>query len=953
LKSKGKPGKGDKPEGAKLSDDAPVAESEALPLDPRPLWLQGVMVIAPAALGVPLALSTRYVPQLLGMALVLIALYGVLPLLRRGVGDLDQPWLWRGREVRWLPRALPALGLIVVTCALLWPTFLGQMVQSQDHTIHLTRAWHFVTQMLAKGQLSGWSDWWFAGYPAGEDYPPGGDWLIGSIYLGTFGLLGWEATYGVAVLAMYAIAALGIYAFGRVYLGRLSGFLGGLFFLLDRGQYREGGWNYTIWWGVWPQVLSTGFTFLSFALLDNVIKRARPRDFALAGLATGAALVAHPVAVMYFGLGAPIFLVARALSDRERSAGQIVARCLAALAIGGALAAFWVLPFVAKGSWMAKYGELWKSLPQMGSGLWQGKLFDNAMPPVIILGAFGAAVALWRRSFGATFLAAYGAVTLFIASSTAFQGLDLLTISPSFGQIQFQRLSILAKPCVWLLAGYAISMLFLRPSAPGDASGAPGRAAGFTWRRYALVALVLLVVAPFVRPVLEHYGRTYGRELGRPKTRKQVAHWKDYQAFLSWSKGIRDKERKEGFYRISYVRPYNDHYFGAAPAYNKTPMYKVGYTPAINFKHKPDTADPRLYKLLNVKFIASIGAQGGKVELVKRFGAIYVYRFKDYTAQRYTLKGPGTVKVERFDPGGGGIRLQVSGATEKSRLILHVANYPNWRAKLDGGDSLPITTGSLSGHTIFISVPAKNGTLVFSYGMPAVNLIGSLLSWLAIGLLVFFAVRKRKPQLLAAQVARLAPLGRKAERWGVALGIAALIVPVAGMALKGKKKTAAVQGRGLIDALEGAQVEVDRGGAKAPCKRVGARHQCSKSSWNHVGPSSQRVGDALRRCIWAHPVDRGALRITFPQQTLGSAIAGHHGLTDSAVRSFTGGAAVTLKLLIDGKVVLTRRRPNTRAWASWRYDTRAQRGKKADISFEISTKRAGGRHYCFDAVVAK
>ncbi|MCK5795673.1 MAG: hypothetical protein KAI47_00705, partial [Deltaproteobacteria bacterium] len=564
------------------------------PSDPRPLWLRGAMVLLPAAVGVPLLFSERYLPRLAGMGFVLIALYGLMPLLVREIGDLDAPWTLRGRSISWLPRSLPILGLVAVAAALLWPTFIGQMVQSQDHTVHLTRAWHFVTQMLGHGKLSGWSDWWFAGYPAGEDYPPGGDWWIASFYLSTLGLLGWEASYALAFFAMYAVSALGVYAFGRVYFGRLTGFLGGLFFLLDRGQYREGGWNYTVWWGVWPQVLSTGFTFLTFALLDNVIRRARPRDFALAGLAAGFSLVAHPVAVIYFGLGVPIYLVVRALADDERPSGVIVARVLGALAIGGALAAFWILPFVSKGSWMAKYGELWKSLPAMSSGLWQGKLFDNAMPPVIILGAFGAAVALWRRSVGGIFLTAYGAMTLFVASSTAFQGLDLLTVSPSFGQIQFQRLSILAKPCVWLLAGYAIATLFSRVG---------GRAPTFRYRRYALTALVLLAIAPFVRPALEHYGKTYGRELGRPKIRKDVAYWKDYQGFLAWSRGIHEKERKEGFYRIAYVRSYNDHYFGAAPVFNKTPMYKVGYTPAINFKHKPDTADPEIYKLLNVKFI--------------------------------------------------------------------------------------------------------------------------------------------------------------------------------------------------------------------------------------------------------------------------------------------------------------------------------------------------------------
>lgn len=922
---------------------APPSTAPPSPLDPRPLWQRVAVVVLPAALGVPLLFASRYIWQLLGTGLSLLALYGLAPQLLRGIGSLDEPWLIRGREVRWLPRALPIVALVLVAAVLLWPTFLGQMVQSQDHTIHLSRAWLFINKMLGHGQLSGWSDWWFAGYPAGEDYPPGGDYLFASIYLSSLGLLGWEATYAVTFWAIYAIAALGVYAFGRVYFGRLVGFLGGLFFLLDRGQYREGGWNYTVWWGVWPQVLSTGMTFLSFALLDSVIRRGRPRDFALAALATGAAFLAHPIAVMYFGLGLPIFLVARALSDDEVPAGRAVARALGAVAIGGALAAFWVLPFVAKGSWMAKYGELWKSLPAMGSGLWQGTLFDNAMPPVIILGALGAGVAVWRRSFGGMFLLGYAALVMFIASSTAFQRLDLLTLSPSFGQIQFQRLSILAKPCIWLLAGYALAVLFGRVA---------GQLPTFRWRRYALNALLLLAVAPFLRPVAEHYGRTYGRELAHPKTRTQVSHWSDYQAFLGWSKGIRKAELKEGFYRIAYVRPYNDHYFGAAPVYNHTPMYKVGYTPAINFKFKPDTADPRLYKLLNVKYVVSIGGQGGPLTLHKRFGSIYVYRFNDYTPVRFTLQGPGKVDVERFDPAGAGMRLKVSGATAESKLLVHVANYPNWRARANG-ERLPIETGSLGGHQIFLQVPAKNGTIEFKYGWPAVNVLGSLLSWLAIALLLSFVLARYRPAWVARPRAFLLPWAAKAERWGVVLGVLALLAPVAALALKGKKREVSVPGVALIDQIDTAKVELLRGSNVVPCPKKGRRHQCSAASWNYVGPSSQRVGDALRRCIWAHPVDNGIIRVTFAQQTLGRAIVGHHGLTDSAVQSFSGGAAVSLKLLVDGKPVLTSVRSNTKAWAEFRHSTAARNGQKADVSFEITTRRAGGRHYCFEAVLAR
>jgi hypothetical protein len=276
---------------------------------------------------------------------------------------------------------------------------------------------------------------------------------------------------------------------------------------------------------------------------------------------------------------------------------------------------------------------------------------------------------------------------------------------------------------------------------------------------------MLLVTAPFVRPFFDYYGKTYGKEIARPKTRKQVSHWKDYQRFLTWSRAL--KKREKGFYRISYVRPYNDHYFGAAPVYNKTPMYKVGYTPAINFKHKPDTADPRLYELLNVKYVVTIGGLGGSdYKLEKRFGPISVYRFTRYKTDRLTLEGPGKVRVETFDPAGAGITVKVSGASESSRLILHVANYPNWKASVDG-NRLPIESGVLAGKKMWISVPAKNGTIEFRYGMPAVNILGSLISWLGIAVLLLMVVHRYRSKRVAPLVKRLAPLGARAERfWG-------------------------------------------------------------------------------------------------------------------------------------------------------------------------------------------
>jgi hypothetical protein len=123
-----------------------------------PAWQQLAAGLVPLAIGVPMALSSKYLVELVGTALALLGLYALLPLLSR-YASREQTLTIRGRAIHPY-RALPVLALIALAAALLWPGLLGMMVQSQDHTIHLTRAWHFVTEMLAQsGQLSGWSDY--------------------------------------------------------------------------------------------------------------------------------------------------------------------------------------------------------------------------------------------------------------------------------------------------------------------------------------------------------------------------------------------------------------------------------------------------------------------------------------------------------------------------------------------------------------------------------------------------------------------------------------------------------------------------------------------------------------------------------------------------------------------------------------------------------------------------
>lgn len=904
------------------------------------------------ALGLPVAArADAYVLQLLGTALATWGLYALALALGACVGPraLGAGPEGAGAGRRWRERlgaALPWLALVAVAAALLWPCVLGRMPLSADHPVHLTRAWHFVTRMLARGRLSGWSDLWFAGWPAGEDYPPLGDYLIGGTYLGSAGLLGWEGAYALAFLLMLAGSAGAVYAFGRVHFGRLAGFVAALFFLLDRGAYREGGWSYTVWWGVWPQVLSTAFTFAALAALDPLLRRGRPRDFVVAALCTALALLAHPAAVICFGLGVPVYLLIRSFADELR-AGVVLVRTLGALALGAALAAYWILPFMAKGAWMARYGETWKSLPEMAQDLWRGTLFTNGTPIVVWLGVIGGVVALRRRQLGGLFLLVWVAVLLFLASSTAFERLDLLALSPAFGQIQFQRLSIPAKLCVFLLGGYAVAVLWARVQGQEVVFGACA-----TWRRWALGAAVALALAPFLVPTAQAWRSEHGADLGYVRTRLALPEWADYQRFLAWSRARAASEH--GFFRIAYVADYNDHFFAAAPLANGVPALKLGFTPCTNFIHKPDQADPELYRVLSVKYVVTRGADPGpRTRLLERFGPIAVYAFEDYRAQRWTLQGPGVVRELAFDPERGGVRLQVSGAAPSSRLILHLANYANWRARLVDGPALPISTAGLGRQPIFVAVPARNGTITLEYAWPAVNVVGSLLSWLAVALLLLIGVAPLRRRIVARWGGALVRWGGGLERRGVLLvGVALLLVVAAGVA------RAALGGRRhaplLLDQLALARVALVNatGGPLEDCGKTRVdRFQCSRGSWNYVGPTAERVGGELRRCIWAHPVDGAALRVVFPGVRLGRTVGGEHGLTDEAVASFPTGAAVRLVLAVDGEPVAVRERPNAAGWERWRVDTARWAGRRADLVFTVSAAAAAGRHYCFSAQI--
>ena len=844
---------------------------------------------------------------------------------------------WNAGRVKqiFLSEMVPPVLVVLVTCILLWACVLGHMPQSQDHPIHLTRAWHFVTKMLANGQLSGWSDYWFAGWPAGEDYPPGADWLVASFYLVSFGLFGWETSYAYAFLFMYIVVALSFYGFGRVYFGKVAGLLAALLFLFDRGIYREGGWSYTVWWGVWPQMLSTGLTLLTFSVLDRVVRKGDTLATIAASSLAGLALLSHPMSLIYFAVGLPLYVLSKSFRGRQ-TIGLVFVRSVGVVMLGTMLASFWLIPFIAKGSWMAKYGELWKSLPQMGSGIIHGNLFANMAPPILWVSLGGSALAIWRRNRTAIFLTLFVSALLLFASSTIYQALDLPRLSSSFSNIQYQRLSIPAKAGCFLLAGYMLSICIRT-------------VASFHWgsRNVAIAAILIIASAPIFQPIIPAWPTSFGKEIGRPLTKNKLEDWSDYQAFLSWAKEQRALDSQ--FYRIAYVAPYNDHFFGAAPVYTNTPAYKIGYTPAANFIHKPDKGAPELYKVLSVRFIVTRTnlSSTDRLELIRRFGRIRVYRFLDYSPQRFTIKGVASVDLvehqsERFV-------ATVSGAAPSSRLILHTANYPNWTASLNRG-TVPIATASVAGFDHFISVPLHDGNLVIEYGWPLANRLGASCSCLSLMFLVLLGISRSPRSRFHHTFDRLSIIAQRFESQGGKIAVILLLTLVSIAVLRWTLNRR--NQNELSEHLSSAHVSLASDTSETACQwQSSDRWQCSHHSWNYVGIAHYRIDNQLRRCIWAHPVRDQKLIIRFPAQRIGRSLRGHHGLLDDAVLRFGNGSTVMLGVQIDDQLVATIERPNEKGWVAWSIDTSLWANQKADIILTVTAKNSAGRHYCFTAQI--
>lgn len=711
----------------------------------------------------------------------------------------------------------PALIVLLFAGWLLWPVPAGVMPLSADHTVHLTRIVLTAQRFASTGSLSGWEPTWFFGFPLGELYPQLGDLLIMLIHALGLGALDWPTAYALGFYVVFAIQGLVLVRIGRLFgYGAWPGLIAALLMLADAGFTREGGWMYTVYFGVWPQALATSLAWLglgelaralgwrpSHALVepnsDSSTTDEGGRASLWAGLCFGAALLAHPIALPTLGIGGLLLIVT--LIPRAPVSWRLgLARCALAGIVGALLAAWWWVPMLQHKAWMASYGWLFASFDSMSSWLLDDGRWAQRMPAAVgFVALAGIALASLGAGRVARFVALFTLVQWLLASSDAFWLLRLDRFSEGFTHIQYQRFLIGAKPGLYLCAGLAsiapaawARRLFLER----ERLRWPMLASRQVPSELAVLGALLLApisAAACLWLVTDTRATMSEHEVGVVQTQRVPNNPDfdaDYQAFLQWAREHWDT--REHDYRIAARSHRNSHVFMDAPVWTATPQYKLGFTPGDNFVHKPESNNRELLDKLGVRWIVGHDRRQGPARAgeLARFGNIYVRKHRGQPKPLAWLEGGGELELLEADLRGGLVRARVRNIDAGARVVFGIAGYPRWQLSLDGqplewfedpvrGDASPISpearqAGQLRGgkaggddgsEPTLIAAELPPGThdaiLELRYdernGVEWLAELLSLLTWIAVGLALIATRRgpSRRVENIQASLVRI------------------------------------------------------------------------------------------------------------------------------------------------------------------------------------------------------
>jgi hypothetical protein len=129
-----------------------------------------------------------------------------------------------------------------------------------------------------------------------------------------------------------------------------------------------------------------------------------------------------------------------------------------------------------------------------------------------------------------------------------------------------------------------------------------------------------------------------------------------------------------------------------------------------------------------------------------------------------------------------------------------------------------------------------------------------------------------------------------------------------------------------------------------------ARYECPGGVYFNVSETVIADQDFRpRRCIWAHPPNRGEVVLRFSDVNLGNMIRGHGGLYWIIERDKPGGP-ITVRVRVNGDEIGSYEHKDGDGWSLFELPLGAQAQKKnATVEFGVSAKNNMHRHFCFEA----
>lgn len=539
-----------------------------------------------------------------------------------------------------LARALPWLTLAAVAIALLGELLLGHPPASRDHSVHYFQTRVLVDELLPAGELVGWSDSLNTGYPFGDSYPVIGYLLTGFIHVVSLGWISLRTSYAWGLLAVWLIALWGVAWLARtiaieIERGRerapasserapassgerapasdravlldpaWAGALAGIVWLIDPGASREGGWEYVMFHGVWPQLLSSGLWIASLPATWSALRSPTPRRLALAGLLLGASVLAHPFGMLTAATSLaawPLVLWATGgfsrLPPGSLRWGALIHLVAALVAAGG------VLTFMSSADSMARSPVPWKSLGELAVELFSGELFAHHRAWVGPLALIGVIAAL-RRGHSLAWLALVLVAGLLVLGSDAsitVLRLDLLV--SGFKNLQFPRYAIGLKPVFFVFAGIGGALVLQRlRSLPSRDEPLDPATIRLPPRPAAARLLACLLVAPLVIAAFDDRGRFVPSPVGAILPLEGSIHEEGQQALVE---ALQAEHERLG-------RPPTVAFMRRGMSGGMLPLFAItdaggkavldGHIPAVNYKYQVRRRSPEALVLLGVTHV--------------------------------------------------------------------------------------------------------------------------------------------------------------------------------------------------------------------------------------------------------------------------------------------------------------------------------------------------------------